>query len=321
MKKTLLLTSFVVLSAAAAFAQVGLDSASNFATPVTPPPPPPPPAVISEPAAPAYVPPLPAQTTTTTTVITQPATAASTTPAPTYVPRDRSIDVNRIRFGAYVAPDISWMKPTTATDDEKAYDVKSDGSKVGFIYGLMADYFFAENYGIVTGLQINSTGGKITATARDQSKAKDKVTKATFDYRLQYLEVPLALKLRTDDVSGFRFFGQLGVTAGFNISKKADYTVDYFGSDSTAKTVSDTKAKLQGGFGLIAPILFQMNIGAGMEYPFSNKLTAYIGLFFNNGFAPDATKPDLYKDLGYTGEFRDANTRLNNFALRIGLFF
>lgn len=213
------------------------------------------------------------------------------------------------------------MKPTTATDDEKAFDVKSDGSKVGFIYGLMADYFFAENYGIVTGLQINSTGGKITATARDLSKGQNKVTKATFDYSLQYLEVPLALKLRTDNISGFRFFGQLGITAGFNISKKADYTVAYYAADSTLKTVSDTKAKLQGGFGLIAPILFQMNIGAGMEYPFSNKLTAYVGLFFNNGFAPDATKPNLYEGLGYTGTFRDANTRLNNFALRIGLFF
>ena len=70
--------------------------------------------------------------------------------------------------------------------------------------------------------------------------------------------------------------------------------------------------------------MLQMNIGAGAEYPISNKLTAYAGLFFNNGFTPDATAPQKYdsEKLGYgKGEFKDGNTRLNNFALRIGLFF
>jgi len=46
-------------------------------------------------------------------------------------------------------------------------------------------------------------------------------------------------------------------------------------------------------------------------------------LFFNNGFAPDATNPEKYDGsrLGYQGTFRDGNVRLNNFALRVGLFF
>ena len=69
--------------------------------------------------------------------------------------------------------------------------------------------------------------------------------------------------------------------------------------------------------------MFQMNIGAGAEYPLNNKLRAYAGIFFNNGFAPDATNPQDFDEdkLGYKGDFRDANTRLNNFALRLGLFF
>src|SRR5690606_12661946 len=143
-----------------------------------------------------------------------------------------------------------------------------------------------------------------------------------FDYRLQYVEVPLALKLRTDDFSGFRFFGQLGASIGFNIGKKADYTVRSVNNSGTAYDTSGTKIKLTGALGNIAPVMFQMNIGAGLEYPISNKLSFYAGVFFNNGFAPDATKPDKFDEdkLGYRRSFRDANTRLNTFALRVGLF-
>ena len=142
--------------------------------------------------------------------------------------------VNRIRFGAFVAPNISWMHPTANKSDDGQYNVTSDGSKVGFTYGLMAEYFFAPNYGIVTGIDINSTGGKIIATAVDQTPSANKVSLANFDYRLQFIEIPIALKLKTDDFSGFRFFGQLGLSAGINIGKKVDYTVDYYDENGNA---------------------------------------------------------------------------------------
>lgn len=239
--------------------------------------------------------------------------------------RGSRIDVNRLRFGAFVAPNISWMKPTAATDDDKRFDVENQGTKIGFTYGLMVDYFFAPNYGLVSGLSVTATGGKILATARDQRPAPNKVLKADFDYNLQYLNIPLALKLRTDEINGFRFFGQAGITASINIGKKADYTVSYYGNDTTGapREASDSKAKLTGSFGLIAPVLFEMNLGIGLEKPVSQKLRFYAGLFFNNGFTPDATRPDLFdeENLSYAGSFDDAKTRLNNFALRLGMFF
>ncbi|MEO6833674.1 MAG: porin family protein [Chitinophagaceae bacterium] len=250
----------------------------------------------------------------------------SNTPSATYTPTKSRLDVNRIRFGVFLAPNISWMKPTAATDDSRNYNVSSDGSKLGFTYGLMAEYFFAENYGIVTGIAINSTGGKIIANRNPPSLVPDPNTVLTtnFNYRLQYLEIPLALKLRTDDISGFRFFGQLGASLGINIGKKADYNVSYTDAAGIAHDTAANKIKLTGGFGMIAPIMFSMNIGIGAEYPLNNKLKAYLGIFFNNGFAPDATKPEKFDGvkLGYgTGTFQDANTRLNNLSLRLGLFF
>ncbi len=303
MKKTLILFAITLLNYTALQAQVTPDTTR----PVTPQPAtttPPPPAPPSQP---------PATTTTTTTTV-----------APAAAPPPPASRLSKVRFGAFVAPNISWMKPTAATDDANKYKVENGGSRAGFTYGLMMDYFFAPNYGLVSGLSINSTGGNIISTAIDQTKAANKIVKADFKYRLKYLDIPLALKLRTDNITGFQFYGQLGLTLGFNIAKKGDYDVSYYDANSNLRDTSGSNIKLTGSVTNIAPAMFQMNIGAGGEYPLNNKLTAYFGLFFNNGFAPDATVPSEFdgNKLGYgAGAFNDGRTRLNNFALRLGLFF
>jgi hypothetical protein len=233
------------------------------------------------------------------------------------------IDVRKLRFGAFAAPTISWMRPTTNTDDRREFNVESDGSITGFMWGLMVDYNFAPNYAIATGVQYNTTGGKILANAVNTDTRADAVQMTDFRYRLAYLEVPLHLKLRTDDLSGFRFFGQLGFTGGINIGKKADYSVDYWDENSTPRNASGEEVKLKGGIGNIAPVLLQLNVGGGAEYAIGEKLSAYFGVFFNNGFVPDATNPQDFDEalLGYRGEFRDGNTRLNNVSFKVGLFF
>jgi hypothetical protein len=162
------------------------------------------------------------------------------------------------------------------------------------------------------------TGGKINSKYLGTDKA-NVVQNANFNYRLNYLEIPVALKLRTDPISGFRFFGQLGLTTGFNIAKKATYNVDYYDGNGKALNSKGENEKIKGTLA-IAPVMFTMNIGGGAEYPINNKLAAYAGIFFNNGFAPDATNPNKYS-MAYDQSFKDGNTRLNNFALRLGLFF
>jgi opacity protein-like surface antigen len=216
------------------------------------------------------------------------------------------------------------MKPTANKSDDKQYLVTSDGSKTGFMWGLMMDYYFADNYAIATGFQINYTGGKITSTinpAVTPISAVNIVKAASIDYKIQYLEVPFGLKLRSDDLNGVRVFGQLGINLGVPLSKKASFTITYSDTVSgVAKdvSISGENEKLRGTG--ISPILLQMNIGGGMEYAITEKMSIYAGVFYNNGFIPDVTQPkDL--DLGFKGNFSDGNIRLNNIAIRIGMFF
>lgn len=240
------------------------------------------------------------------------------------------IDTKKFRFGAYLAPTMSWMRSTSKTNDDKTYNIANNGSKVGFTYGLMAEYYFQDNYAIVSGLQMNMGGGKMGMARSSEVPAKNTIKTASFDYNLSFLEIPVAIKLRTDPVSNFRFFGQAGVTLGFRVARKAAYELTYFDENEQLMTASQDKDKI-GSRGTLnpgfAPINFQMNLGAGVEYPLTDKLAAYAGIFFNNGFLPDVTNPqnfELYNKgqaINVNNDFRDGNTRFNNFALRLGIFF
>lgn len=234
----------------------------------------------------------------------------------------RKTEKSNFRFGAFFAPNISWMHPTASKSDNGVFDVKSNGSKVGFTWGLMVDYAITENYFISSGFQVNTTGGKIQATNKfDAPNKPNTVYDANFNYTTQYFELPIHLKLKTDELgtTKLKAFGEVGVTLGVNIGKKATYTIDYTDAAGFDQRKAGDHEKIKGSLAL-APFTAQLNIGGGIERPVSDKLKAYLAVFFNNGFAPDATNPAKYQ-LGYNGSFTDGKIRQNSVALRFGLIF
>ncbi|HRP88633.1 MAG TPA: porin family protein [Edaphocola sp.] len=241
------------------------------------------------------------------------------------------IDLKPFRIGAYVAPTIAWMKSSARTDDGKNYNITNDGSKMGFTYGLVAEYYFQPNYALVTGLQMNMGGGKMSMDRISKSLNPNMINKASFDYNISLIEIPVAIKLRTEPISNFRFFGQAGLNVGFRVAKKASYDITYTDNDATIQTNSVEKDKL-GSRGTLkpgfSPLNVQMSLGIGAEYPLTDKLAAYVGVYFNNGFAPDMTNPQNFELYGKNNtpitvndNFKDGNVRFNNFALRLGIFF
>lgn len=224
-------------------------------------------------------------------------------------------DFKRIRFGVYVAPNLSFMRPSAAKNGTISQE--NGGNKIGFTYGLMGDYYLTDNYAISTGLQVDITGGTINTS--NSAPLNNEAIKTSFNYSLQYLEIPIALKLKTDPIGKLCIFGQAGLSLGFNISKKATYEISQKRSIGDTTYAVSEKEKITGGIGSIAPIFFQMNVGAGVQYAIGPKLDAYVGVFFNNGFAPNITDPTKYTNTPVS--FSDGNTRLNNFALRLGFYF
>lgn len=221
----------------------------------------------------------------------------------------------KLRIGVMVAPGLTWMRPSAEKDGLQTQ--RSAGNKIGFMYGLMLDYQFAPNYALISGLQINSTGGIIETV--NPAAVDLWASKSHMNYSLQYLEIPIGIKLKSDPINRIRIFGQAGLSMGFNIGKKATYEIVQHrvaGGDSVFK--ADAKEKLTGGIGNVAPIMFQMNLGAGIQYAVSKNVDAYLGIFFNNGFAPNATDPTKNDKLP---KFTDGNTRMNSVSLRMGFYF
>lgn len=195
------------------------------------------------------------------------------------------------RFSVVVDPKFSWLN-----SDLKG--VERNGSHFGVNIGLNVDKFFAQNYAIMTGVSIDNTGGKLS-----YDKVKYLDTKAdidsvnagsTLNYKLQYINIPLGLKLKTNEIGYFTFFTHLGLNGGINI--KAIGEIEEYELNNT-NISNEVKLFNLGYF-----------IGAGVEYSIGGNAAIVAGLTYTNGFI------DITKDT-------NNKVTLSNLAFRIGVLF
>lgn len=156
------------------------------------------------------------------------------------------------RFTFVLSPQISWMK----SDMDR---VNNGGSKMGYNFGLLVDYFFGDNYAITSGLTINTTGGKL-----EYLSSGNNTVEARQRYNLRYIEIPMGLKLRSEDLKRMNIYGRFGLSPQLNIMAK----------DNDDNGISDEVKLLDLGY----------HIGGGIEYSVGGKNALVFGLLFNNGF-------------------------------------
>ncbi|MDA3954049.1 MAG: porin family protein [Bacteroidales bacterium] len=196
-----------------------------------------------------------------------------------------------IRFTVIIDPKISWM-----SSDWKS--ANNDGSKFGVNIGLNVDNFFAQNYALMTGISIDNTGGNLKF--ENQKDLKTGSGTEVLDpgsivhYKLQYINIPLGLKLKTNEIGYWTFFTHLGLNGGVNI--KATAEVDDFELEN--KNISDEVRLFNLGY----------FIGAGVEYSIGGNAAIALGLTYTNGFI----------DITDGG---DSKVTLSDFAIRIGVLF
>lgn len=185
-------------------------------------------------------------------------------------------DASQVRLGLTAHPNFGFLKVENG---------KGDGVSTGFSYGLISDFEFAENYCFATGLTITTINGtgSIINYAPYYAGAGD----LSYDvkFKMQYLEIPLSVKLKTDENDGMKWFGQFGLTTDFRIGAKQDV--------EQAKTplADDVKATKNTNF-----FRAGMLIGGGVEYRLSGKTSLLGGLTYNNGLTNIASKPHSVKN-------------------------
>ncbi len=165
----------------------------------------------------------------------------------------------KFHFGLKVAPTVAWLKPDTK-------GLNKDGSKLGFNYGLVGESNFAPNYSLTYGLQVTYRGGILNNDSLPINKRSS--------YVLKYVELPIGIKMKTNEFNRYRYFGQFGLVPGLNLSAKAS---------NDAESNIDVKD-------YITDINMSMMIAVGTEYTISGSTTFLASLEFNNGFVDVLSK-------------------------------
>ncbi len=200
----------------------------------------------------------------------------------------------KFRFGLKVAPSVAWLGPDKTKFN--GLDVENGGAKFKFGYGLITEFILAKNYSFLTGVEVTYLGGTINYKNANTANYQLNDSTAFFlksrEYKQQYITIPLALKLKTNEIGYMTYFGQIGVDLSIGIKGRANDTGTLFykanadtnsftvqGADYTASDVNVIKQTGALGFLRVA-----LNVGAGVEWNIAGNTSLLFGVNYNNGF-------------------------------------
>lgn len=234
----------------------------------------------------------------------------------------------KFRFGLKVAPSVAWLGPDKTKFNDLS--VESGGAKIKFGYGLITEFILAKNYSFLTGVEVNYAGGSINY--KDAHSVSYKLNDSTAlylksrEFRQQYITIPIALKLKTNEIGYMTYFGQIGVDASFKIKGRANDEGTLYSADSTgAFTVmgiehSETDVDILKQVNLFR---IALNVGIGAEWNIAGNTSLLFAVNYNNGFTNyfyNKTKDDnKLKD--NTGEKLEEKASSNYVALTVGVLF
>ena len=197
-------------------------------------------------------------------------------------------------FGIKLGPNFGWTGSTTA---------QSLGSRTGFDVGVVGEYYFADNYAIVSGVNVSFLGGHylfdnahmVTDSLNPDGFLEmygvDRVFKSTI------YEIPLMLKMVTNELGNIPLRAYIEVGGGIGLAAKKVSVKDAIPSEGIAtpdkwsitnKEFSNLRASLK--------------IGAGAQYAVDESTRLFAGVYFSHDFINmiNYIKPD------YCGNFYDA---------------
>ncbi|MGD0754637.1 MAG: porin family protein [Bacteroidales bacterium] len=180
-----------------------------------------------------------------------------------------------ISFGVHADPVISWF----STDIK---EVQNDGARAGFNFGLTFNKYFTPNYSFSTGISLMRAGGRLVSsdtTVLEFSKSRATVLPGNpVVYKIQYLVIPVGLKLQTNQIGYITYFTDLGLDPKIVISRRADIP---------SLNITDENASDE-----LRMFNLSYHITAGVEYYLGGTTALLFGLNFDNNFL------DITKDNG-----------------------
>ena len=234
----------------------------------------------------------------------------------------------KFRFGLKVSPSVAWLGPDKTKFNDLS--VESGGAKIKFGYGLITEFILAKNYSFLTGVEVNYAGGSITY--KDAHSVSYKLNDSTAlylksrEYKQQYITIPLALKLKTNEIGYMTYFGQIGVDASFKIKGRSNDEGTLYSPDSTGAFTIQGIEHSESDVDILKQVnLFRiaLNVGAGVEWNIAGNTSLLFAVNYNNGFTNYFYKKtkDENKLKDNTGEKVEEKASSNYVALTVGVLF
>lgn len=225
------------------------------------------------------------------------------------------VDATGFRFGLQASPTFSWMR----TSDKK---IEGTGINLGLKLAVQGEAFFAPNYALFTGIGLgfNQGGTLQNGYARGvfwknseltDVALKDLPQNGKLHYRLNYVEIPLGLKLLAGQ-GKVRYYAEAPVfTLGFVTRALGDIR----GTNNTSED-ENIREDVNG-------LSLSWGLGGGIEYEVGS-VNLVAGISYQQQFT-DATKDDgrVYNTLNLTDEGKKESSKgtLGLIALRLGVIF
>lgn len=186
--------------------------------------------------------------------------------------------VKPFRFGLKLAPNIGWVSPDSQ-------DYEKDGVAPGFSWGFISDITITENYFVGTGFNINYLHGNIQSPHKMDIIKDEDTTNYTGTLnqalKLQYIELPVTLKMKTNKFDKLQVYGQIGFSLGFNVKAKSTNEFSYTDNDGKPLVQSDVR-DVSGQLTLLKGALV---LGGGIEYYIDNSTSIVVGVTYSNGLS------------------------------------
>ena len=200
-----------------------------------------------------------------------------------------------IQIGLYTEPLISWFSSDTDLS-------VNDGARPGLAFGLTYDRYFARNYAFSSGISIINASGRLSYSDTLLIRFKNSETELNagdnITYRIQYLSVPLGIKLKTNQIGYMTFFANTGISPKVIIGGKGDMP------SKNIEKVNVTEELRLFNLGYYITI--------GTEYSLSGRTAIVLGIAYEDNFM------DVTKD--YAGQPEDKISH-HMLRFRIGLNF
>lgn len=176
----------------------------------------------------------------------------------------------RFLFGIHADPVISWFGSDNSL-------ISNEGARPGFNFGLTVTMPLGSNYSVSSGLSLIKAGGRLVSDQSTLFELKNytvgKVTVLPGEsivYNIQYISIPVGMKLYTNEIGYITFFSDLGLDPKVAVGGKADIpSLDIKGQRATSE---------------IKLFNLSYHIIAGIEYGIGGNTALVLGLGFENNF-------------------------------------